>query len=568
MKVKNRLFIVLILVIIIIPFILFINDKNIQYTEIIDTSSGKVQGIIEDEFSVFKGVPYAEPPIGDYRWKPPRTIQYRKDLIVADTFADSCPQYLPEDGSDDQTKYIKYLLEGLGFNKIFISIAISTTKFMPKPNMSEDCLYLNIRKKNTTDKNKPVMVWFHGGAKHFGSGSDSTYQSNVLVEHDVILVTVNYRLGILGYYANPELSKESSNNSSGNYGLLDQIQSLEWIKENIEQFGGDPNNITVFGQSAGGEVVVELMSSPLANGLFNKGIIQSGMITSQLLGRSNLYVSKEEAEEHGLNFMRTLGLNNITELREMDVEDLISKTYLPENSHSYSYPYLQTNIDGWVLEYETIDGILSGNIKGVPLIMGYNKDEGSLLYPMEKKQAPAFLDNTEVIDYNRFITNIDKSYTYGEKLVDLYGFNQESQRDKNTMKWFGDERYGAQMRLLAQINKNDSYLYYFSRVPPRKNQTLGAYHMAEVPLVFGTNDFIFKANKDDLLLAEKIRRYWTNFAKYSDPNGDNLEYWHSYSLENDSWLNLNHTVKFEKVTISEQLDIFQDSLLHKNSIKQ
>lgn len=565
MKVKGKLFITLLILFISSIVILVLNLNKTIFTEIIETSSGKLQGIVEDEYAVFKGIPYAEAPIGDYRWKPPRDVEYRDEIIITDTFSNSCPQYIPEDGSDDQTRYIKFLLEGLGFNKIFSNIAIATTKFMPKPNMSEDCLYLNIRTKNTDQVNKPVMVWFHGGAKHFGSGSDATYQSNTLVESDVILVTVNFRLGILGYYANPELSKESLNNSSGNYGLLDQIQSLKWIRENISQFGGDPNNITVFGQSAGGEVVVELMSSPLAKGLFHKGIIQSGMITSQLLNRSDLYVSKSEAEQNGLNFMYKLGAKNISELRKMDINELITRTYAPENSHTYSYPFLQTNIDGWVLKHRTIDGLLSGEIEGVPLIVGFNKDEGSLLYPMEIKKTPAFLDNTEISDYIKFKKSISNSYRDGKKLIELYDLEIESRREDNAMLLFGDERYGAQMRLLSQLNNKDTYLYYFSRIPPRKNQSLGAYHMAEVPLVFGTNDFIFKASKDDLDLGEKIRRYWTNFAKYGNPNGDDLIQWDRYSLENDSWLNLNHEVKFETVSIKDKLDILQESLLEKNN---
>lgn len=565
MKLKTKIIILITTTLIASTFLVIINIKPTEYTRIVETSSGKIRGIKEDNFEVFKGIPYAEAPIGDFRWKPPRKIKYNNDLIIAENFGNNCPQYIPEDGSDDQTRYIKFLLEGLGFSKIFSNIAIATTKFMPKPTMSEDCLYLNIRKKSIIKDKQPVMVWFHGGAKHFGSGSDPSYQSNALVENNVILITVNFRLGILGYYANPELSKESENNSSGNYGLLDQIEALKWIKENIHNFGGDPDNITVFGQSAGGEVVVELMSSPLAKGLFNKGIIQSGMITSQLLNRSNLYVSKKEAESNGLKFMNKLGAKNISELRNMDINELINQTYKAENSHSYSYPYLQTVIDGWVLKHETIDGLISGEIQGVPLIAGFNKDEGSLLYPMEIKKAPSFLVNTEIENYDNYISDIKNTYTEGSQLLDLYNLNNKLEREKNTISLFGDERYGAQMRLLSQINNENTYLYYFTRTPPRKNQTLGAYHMAEVPLIFGTNDFIFKANDEDLNMAKKMRKYWTNFAKTGDPNSSELEKWDMYNIENDSWLNINHDINFEKVSIKEKLDILQDSLMKKYS---
>lgn len=563
---KTRKVITLLIIILIgITTILIIAFRPVKYTGIYNTTSGKIKGIIEDNFEVFKGIPYAEPPVGDYRWKPPRTVNYTNELLTANAFGNNCYQYIPEDGSDDQTKYIKFLLEGLGINKTISNLAVFSTKFMPKPEMSEDCLYLNIRKKKNINQKQPVMVWFHGGAKHYGSGSDSTYQSNKLVESDVILVTVNFRLGILGYYANPELSNESENNSSGNYALLDQIESLKWIRENIENFGGDPDNITVFGQSAGGEVVVELMSSPLAEGLFQKGIIQSGMITSQILNRDTLYVSKDEAESYGLQFMHNIGAKNISDLRNMKIEDLISETYSPQYTHSYSYPYLQTNIDGWVLPYETLDGLLSGDIKGVPLIVGFNKDEGSLLYPMEKTKAPSFLVNTEITNFNNFTSDISNQYAEGRKIIDLYELNDEKKRNMNATSFFGDERYGAQMRLLSQLNTEHTYLYYFSREPVRKNQTLGAYHMAEIPLLFGTNDLIFKANSKDLEMASTMRRYWTNFAKSGDPNENGLIQWSPYTIDEDSWLNINHDFTFEKVSIKEKLDIFQESLLNKNS---
>ena len=249
---------------------------------LIETPQGKVQGVTTktDGIYNFKGLPFAAPPVGELRWTAPQAAPNWSETRAANKFGDRCMQPVEQDGG-----FFERLIKGHGLsgfkNFLIKRYAASQT---PTP-MSEDCLYLNVRTGNLGDNKskRPVMVWIHGGGHSVGSSDLFYYQSNGLVEKGVVLVTINYRLGVFGYMSHPALSEVDPNGVSGNYGTLDQIAALKWVQDNISAYGGDPNNVTIFGESAGGWSVTEMMASPLAKGLFHKAIAQSGSSTYHMI---------------------------------------------------------------------------------------------------------------------------------------------------------------------------------------------------------------------------------------------------------------------------------------------
>jgi len=275
-------------------------------TPIIQIKTGQLQGQWEDknQIAVFKGVPYAQPPVGSLRWRPPQPVEAWSGVREATKFSPTAWQRLV-----DFEIFIQTLLEGQGWNPVRLAVIKTLMKFTPTPNQSEDCLYLNIRTPSLeSDAKLPVMVWIHGGDHQDGSGSDPLYESNLLAHKGVVYVSINYRLGLMGYLAHPELTAESEQGVSGNYGTLDQIAALQWVQENIAHFGGDPDNVTIFGESAGGESVAHMMTSPLAAGLFHKAIMQSPANGGQMIHLSEPFLEHPSGEEQGRLFAETLNI--------------------------------------------------------------------------------------------------------------------------------------------------------------------------------------------------------------------------------------------------------------------
>ena len=289
-------------------------EKDKVLTEKITISQGDIYGYEGNAVNIFEGIPYAEPPINQLRWKPPLEHKGWNDKLLAIELPNSCMQPV-EYGLN---AFIELWIEGSGmswFSKKLIYLGAGLMPFLNgEDNQSEDCLYLNIVTPKNINKKLPVMMWIHGGGYRYGNGSGS-YLNEDLVKNDVIIVSINYRLGSMGYFAHPALSAESKNNSSGNYGTLDQIHALKWIKDNIEAFGGDPDNITIFGESAGGHSVRQLMSSPLSKGLFHKAIAQSSYGIRNYINLNTSNGSVKSAEDAGRDFVRTLGAVSYTHLR-------------------------------------------------------------------------------------------------------------------------------------------------------------------------------------------------------------------------------------------------------------
>lgn len=308
------------------------------------TRHGALAGLeLSGGAAVFRGIRYAQPPIGEFRWRPPVEAPAWSGVQRAAEFGPACLQTASPPGS------------------IYAQVP---------PRMSEDCLFLNVWRPRQA-VNAPVMVWLHGGALRRGDPASGLYDGEQLARTGVVVVTVNYRLGVLGYLAHPQLSAESPRASSGNYGLLDQIAALRWVRDNIAAFGGDPANVTLFGESAGALSAIELMCSPLARGLFHRVILQSGYLVSNP-ALQDVCFGQPSAESVGERLARQLGAADLAALRAMPAESLVAKAAAAGFDP-------QATIDGWVLPRQIVECLDGGEQAAVPMIVGFNEGEARSL---------------------------------------------------------------------------------------------------------------------------------------------------------------------------------------------
>ncbi len=439
---------------------------------IVQTLSGKVEGVAsQGEVTAFLGLPYAAAPVNEYRWRAPSPAPEWIGVRPADRHAPICMQPSSPWEPDAEPAF-----------------------------QSEDCLYLNVwtPAANTTDR-LPVMVWFHGGGFMVGSGSDERSLGDKLAQDGVVVVTVNYRLGPLGFLVLDELNEESLHETSGNYGLLDQIAALRWVKNNIEEFGGNPDNVTIFGFSAGSTAVNALQASPLARGLFHKAIGQSTANMNPAAGIWNLR-SFAEAEQYGKEFQRSLGADTLADLRALPAKTLVNSPY----------KFWLIEGDGYVLPDEIHEIFARGDQAAVPVLAGATANEETTLASADQL---SWLHARTPEDEAAF------THIYGEQGV----HNDRSVSD--VILW--------QMREWVRLNKRiepNSYLYFFDHAPPNPIEGLGAYHGAEIPYVFKTFDvFDWPWIAQDRELGNLVSRYWTNFAKAGDPNGPGLRHWPAFT---------------------------------------
>lgn len=488
-------------------------NPELSKEAVIQTPQGPVQGTTTETEGIytFNGLPFAAAPIGDLRWAAPAPAPTWSDTRPAKTFGNRCMQPVnTEDG------FMNRLIEGQGlsgFRTWMIKRVIAAAD--PAP-MSEDCLYLNVRTNNIKGTIKqPVMVWIHGGGHQFGSADTSFYQANGLVEKDVVLVTINYRLGVFGYMAHPALSDIDPNGVSGNYGTLDQIAALKWVRDNISAYGGDPDNVTIFGESAGAWSVTELMASPLAKGLFHKAIGQSGASTYHMGQMEGDGVGWPSGYSMGVKVAAANGLQTPTaaELRALPADSIMEN--LPEKADE-AFHHIR---DGYVFPLNVGHAFQEGQINAVPLIMGFNADEATLFFP-DDSEPSVWLENLPVDDAKAQREMLDTAYPgQGEFLQSIYGLDKDFTTGGTQM--MGDDIFGVNIRFAAEANEalsSPSYAYFFSRVPPSEKQTLGAYHAAEIPFVFKSAEAALGNSDEDEALADYMATYWTNFAKTGDPN--------------------------------------------------
>ncbi|HMB27662.1 MAG TPA: carboxylesterase family protein, partial [Blastocatellia bacterium] len=410
---------------------------------------GLISGSVVDGVRSYKGIPFAAPPVGELRWKAPQPVAAWEGVRECNDFGPDCPQ-------------APYPQSSLYYSA-------------PRKH-SEDCLYLNVWTAARAGEKRPVMVWIHGGALTRGSGATPTYDGTALAKKGVVLVTVNYRLGPLGYLAHPELTAESPNRSSGNYGALDQVAALKWVQKNIAAFGGDPGRVTIFGESAGSWSVNVLVASPLARGLFHRAIGQSGGTFGPMAYLKEDREGRASAEKMGEAFAKAAGADSIKALRAQPAEKIVEVfNNDPEGKKFRTQP----NVDGWALPDEIRNIFAQGNQNDAPVIVGSNANEMTTL------TVPAAVPKTTE-DYRK---RVETQYGAAVKEFDaVYPVNSEADIAAAYLGGLRDVTFTLPMRTWARMTatgRSKAYLYFFSHVPPNPNSKyLGAYHAGEIVYVF------------------------------------------------------------------------------------
>jgi para-nitrobenzyl esterase len=448
---------------------------------VIKTENGLVSGIKAGEIAIFKGIPFAAPPVENLRWKAPQPVKNWTGVLKCEKFSASPMQRNP------------------------VPFMMWTEEFITPPdNLSEDCLYLNIWTPFKSAKDKlPVLVWIYGGGFSSGSAACAVYDGEEMSKKGIIFVSINYRVGVLGFLAHPELSSESEAKVSGNYGLLDQIEALKWIKKNIEAFGGDPDKVTIAGQSAGSMSVCALVTSPLAKGLFRGAIAESGGILSSFM--NNSYA---DAEKSGVTFMEKMKAANIAELRKIPAKDLIAAN---GNFRPVS--------DGYVIPKDVFMAFKSGQFNDVALIAGWVTGDGTLMG--EQKMTPEKYKQQAVENFG----------TKAEEYLKLFPGNT-SEEVASSLKELSLLQFAAlPASLMAGFSKSKSYLYQFSHVPVIKPgfPDYGAFHTSEVPFALHTLHLWKRPWREiDYSVEKTMSDYWVNFVKTGNPNGKGLPEWDTY----------------------------------------
>ena len=513
-------------------------DKPLPPTSAVDTPQGKVIGEWNEDTGVanFMGLPFAAPPVGDLRWRPPAAAPAFNETFSATSFGNRCMQ--PIGG---ENKFIERIIEGQGLNGVKEALIKSVVASMPAGENSEDCLYLNVRTPNLGQdgvmdgEKRPVMVWIHGGGHSFGSGDQGFYQGDALPQKGVVLVTINYRLGAFGYMAHPALTADDPRGVSGNYGLLDQIAALKWVQSNIESYGGDANNVTIFGESAGGWSVTELMSAPSAKGLFHRAIGQSGASTyhlGDLTGNDTMWPSGHKG---GQDLVETLGLPS--DISAQELRDISAVEIMETVGENIAIgEAFHTVRDGVVLPKNIGVAFRDGSFNSVPTLFGYNGDEGTLFFP-DDPEPTVWLEDFPREGKAAQMTALEPIFgpQAAQTLLSEYGLSDSETFMEQGTQMLGDEIFGVNVRFVTRQSAKagqPSYIYAFTRIPPSEKQTIGAYHGAEIPFVFGTGEEALGISEQDMEISELMQNYWVNFARSGNPNGEGLPNWPQHSGEN------------------------------------
>lgn len=527
---------------------------------VITLEHGPIQaGIDADNPDILQinGIPFAAPPVGALRWAAPQPALRWSETRDGRQFGAECLQ-----NREGSAEFLRDLLNGMGLNAVQRHLAGIVIENVGPPTESEDCLFLNIRTANLNGASlQPVMVWIHGGSHQTGSGSMDLYQANGLVEKGVVLVTINYRIGALGYLAHPALSSDDPRGVSGNYGLLDQVAALEWVQGNIATFGGDPSNVTIFGESAGAQSVTEIMATPLSQGLFHKAILQSGASTYNANGLTTAIEGRMTMHEAGLAFMQGLAAPDASasDLRAIAANDLIARARNTPELGGYRLP----TVDGVVIPTLIGQAIGSGQIHNVPILAGYNADEATLFY--DSIQRPTVVVPTFPEGHDARLAYMEEVYGPEDAatLIAAYGLADPETRLAGEEDMLGDDLFGVHMRYLAKSNiaqGQPAYLYHFTRVPPSPRQTLGAFHASEIFFVFNSHSPLAGLTEEDKILTDAMGTYWTNFAKTGNPNGNNLPDWPAYDPASDLWMTFNPSIEVKSGIRANKLDAMERTL--------
>ena len=464
-----------------------VGAKNPKEASVILTDKGAVKGILSDDgrVEIFAGIPFAKPPVGELRWKEPQELEPWNGVLEADHFA---PMAM-------QTEY------GRIFNFLINCYVHSKNDRTYKGPMSEDCLYLNVWRPAETnsatesDSPLPVLVYIHGGSLTSGQSWYEKYDGTNLAKEGIIVVTVAYRLGVFGYFADSELAAESPNGTTGNYGLLDQIKALEWVNKNIEAFGGDVNNITIAGESAGSSSVNAVCASPLAKGLFRRAIAESSSIVQKT--PPHTFRTMQKAQETGAAIKAEFKCNTVEELRKIPAEKLIKTKY--SNS--------SMTVDGYALPRTPYEIYQDNENNEEALLNGFNRQEGfafAAFTKVTKKNLYSLLESTfkartqEAIDAQNIKTK-KQARAYYNDVYSAVCFTYP---------------HDCWTKTLAAQGK-PVYEYFFNK----ENGELGTMHSGEMIYAYRNVPRTKNYDKSDFDLEMIISSYWLNFVKYGDPNG-------------------------------------------------
>jgi para-nitrobenzyl esterase len=458
---------------------------------IVDAPAGKIEGHLDGTLRVFKGIPYALPPVGQARWKSPGPMPRWAEVRKATEFGPAC--YQPT--STVQTVYTRG----------------------PLP-MSEDCLTLNIWTPADA-RNAPVFLWIYGGALTSGASREPLYDGARLAARGIVVVSINYRLGVFGWLAHPELSAESPKGVSGNYGLLDQIEALRWVRQNIHVFGGDASNVTIAGESAGGLSVMYLMTAPPARGLFSKAIAQSAYMISTPELKQRRFGSAA-AEESGTRLAAALHKPNLAALRDMDAQTLADAA--PKAGYA---PW--GTVDGQILPRQLVDVFDKGEQAPVPLLAGFNSGE------IRSLRALAPRPPANAAEYERMIR--ERYLDLADEFLKLY---PSTNMEESVLATTRDGLYGWTAERLVRKQAAlgvRSFLYYFDHgYPAADSAGLHAFHASELPFVFGTSEATppnwpkIPVTPQETSLSEAMTGYWTSFARTGKPQAANQPDWPAY----------------------------------------
>jgi para-nitrobenzyl esterase len=472
-----------------------------QTDPIANVTGGQIRGTALGGGAVFRGIPFAAPPTGERRWREPMAVQPWTGVRDATKFGAICPQAPTP----------------------IVGEAIKTA--------SEDCLFLNVWTPQwlTADAARPVMVWIPGGGNFAGAASQAVYDGEPLARRGVVLVTLNYRLGSLGFFSHPALTRESPHKASGNQGILDQIAALRWVRDNIARFGGDPKNVTIFGESAGSLDVSVLMTSPLSKGLFHRAIAESGAVV--LVGEPSTLAEAEKRGQAAASRWKVPGDASLGALRAVSTGDILTaEPNLFGEGIANMFPNLGITVDGYVFPGKPAQVFAAGGQHRVPLLMGSNAREqvpGSVL----AKDLPQAITNA----YGPLAPRALKLYV-GEP-DPIYGTTAEQ--------WGTDTSFRCSTVAQAMWHAaagNRAFEYEFALVPPER-AALGATHASELAHVFGTyaQGLVAvgppaRATEVDARVSDLMQRYWTNFAKTSDPNGPGLPKWPKFTAKSRDYV--------------------------------
>lgn len=488
-------------------------------------------GAVAGAVAVYRGIPYALPPTGERRWRPPEPMSAGSGTRPATAFGPACMQ------SDRLA----------GFTRGIAAVFGTVDRIVPEPlSPSEDCLYLNVWTPAARTAPAPVMVWIHGGSNLNGTAASALYDGAALAKRGVVVVTINYRLGALGFMAHPALAAESPRQAAGNYGLLDQLEALRWVQRNIRNFGGDPGRVTVFGESAGAIDIVHLLASPLSRGLIHRAIAQSGAAMGATPARM-------AAERYGAAIAKAVGADTAgdvaSRLRSVPADSLVRV----QDRLAALGALAGVSIDGWVLRDHTGRVFEENAQLDVPLLIGANGLEMTTL----RYYLPRVSQTPEA--WHEYL-----SRTFGDqatRVSDLYPSTPSV--DLALVRLVTDLYFTCPSRMAARNvarKRGPAFLYQFNRVLPG-GESLGAFHSMEIGYVFGVETAWLPWQPADRALSELMMGYWTRFAATGDPNGGKAARWPAVgTAAADAYMDFNDRSALRPGFAAERCDALEPSI--------